>query len=161
MPPSDLPDEPVLLTTMSDDGLERWRAGLGRFHVGVVDGGAATTEAGLFEQLAAAFAAPAHFGANWDALHDVLGDLSWLDADGFLVIVDHADVLLRDGRDGSFDTFLDVMSSLARLWADGGGTGERRRLVFRTLLRAPDAGALAALEARAAGAGADTAVVDA
>ena len=34
-----------------------------------------------------AFGFPAWFGQNWDALSDSLGDLSWLDRPGYLVVI--------------------------------------------------------------------------
>lgn len=161
MPPTDLPDEPILIGALSASDLEAWREKLGAsVHVGEIDGRSATTAAGLFESMATAFDLPEHFGANWDALHDVMGDLSWIDADGYVVLVTDAALLLSSEGAGAFETFVAVMSSLAELWADGGGVGDTRRLVFRTLLLAADDQGLRSLRARL-GDGADVAVVGA
>jgi RNAse (barnase) inhibitor barstar len=57
------------------------------FDVRVLEGARVVNEAAFFEELARALALPAHFGANWDALNDALGDLEghvalvWRDAD--------------------------------------------------------------------------------
>lgn len=40
----------------------------------------------LFDSVAQALAFPAWFGRNWDALEDVLGDLSWRKGDGHVVV---------------------------------------------------------------------------
>jgi len=48
------------------------------------------------DRLAGAFAAPAYFGRNWDALDEVLRDLEWLGAPppgGHLLLVDRAAAL--------------------------------------------------------------------
>ena len=48
-------------------------------------------KATLLQVAAAAFHFPDWFGHNWDALSDSLGDLSWLDAPGYLVVLAGAD----------------------------------------------------------------------
>ena len=48
-------------------------------------------KAALFERVATALEFPDWFGHNWDALADCLGDLSWLPADGFLILLEHCD----------------------------------------------------------------------
>src|SRR5258705_2622327 len=40
----------------------------------------------LFDNLAQALAFPPWFGRNWDALEDVLGDLSWRKGDAHVVV---------------------------------------------------------------------------
>jgi hypothetical protein len=40
----------------------------------------------LFDSVAQALTFPAWFGRNWDALEDVLGDLSWRKGDGHVVV---------------------------------------------------------------------------
>jgi|SRR6185437_8627739 len=54
--------------------------------VGVDSGDAA------LEALARALAFPSYFGRNWDALDESLRDLDWLPANGYLLIVQHAEV---------------------------------------------------------------------
>ncbi len=69
---------------------------------------------------AQAFRFPEWFGANWDALHDCLCDLSWLEpAPGILVVYDHADSLAAvDPR--SFSTALEILESACEWWAGRG-----------------------------------------
>src|SRR6185295_12595046 len=40
----------------------------------------------LFDSLSRALAFPDWFGRNWDALEDLLGDLSWRKGDGHVVV---------------------------------------------------------------------------
>ena len=44
----------------------------------------------LLEAVAESLAFPDWFGHNWDALADCLGDLSWLEAPGYLLVFEHA-----------------------------------------------------------------------
>ena len=44
----------------------------------------------LLDALAGALVFPEWFGHNWDALADCLGDLSWLEAPGYLLVVEDA-----------------------------------------------------------------------
>lgn len=72
---------------------------------------------------------PAWFGANWDALEDCLTDLSWLEGDGHVLLLDGASGLNAD----DFGILTDVLSSSARFWA------ERRRSFFAVFVQGPAA----------------------
>ena len=58
------------------------------FHVASIPGSALASDAELFDELALAFEFPDYFGRNWDAVADCLGDLEWLEAEGFVLIID-------------------------------------------------------------------------
>lgn len=51
-----------------------------------MDGSILSDASALFDACAEIFAFPAYFGRNWDALHDCLADLSWLDDVGRVVL---------------------------------------------------------------------------
>lgn len=74
-------------------------------------------KASLFERLATALEFPDWFGHNWDALADCLGDLSWLQADGYLILLENCDGF-RTGHGGDFATALQVFSSASDAWRD-------------------------------------------
>lgn len=71
----------------------------------------------LLDRLQAALKLPASFGRNWDALADVMRDLSWLKAGGYVILFDHAQDL-REGNQDDFDTLLDVLDEAAEEWLD-------------------------------------------
>jgi Barstar (barnase inhibitor) len=55
----------------------------------VVPAGVAEDRVDLLDRFAEALRVPWAFGRNWDALDDVLRDLSWLDpADGYVVVLE-------------------------------------------------------------------------
>ena len=68
----------------------------------------------LFDSLARALALPDWFGRNWDALEDVLGDLSWRKGDGHVVIFR----TFPAGED--FCILVDVLRTTAEYWAGRG-----------------------------------------
>ena len=68
----------------------------------------------LLRNFAAALGLPAWFGHNWDALEDCLGDLSWSDAPGHVLLIEGA----RAGDD--LGILLDVLRSSAESWAARG-----------------------------------------
>ena len=70
---------------------------------------------------------PAWFGGNWDALEDCLTDLSWLEGDGHVLLLEGASGLNTD----DFGILADVLSSSARFWA------ERRRSFFAVFVQGP------------------------
>ncbi len=74
---------------------------------------------------------PDWFGGNWDALADSLGDLSWLPAAGYLLLLDHAQEW-RETAPEEFDTLLDILDEAAAHWA-------ARSVAFWALLPLPTA----------------------
>ncbi len=71
----------------------------------------------LLERLAAALEFPDWFGHNWDALADCLGDLSWLRADGHLILLERCDGF-RAAHDEDFTTALQVFAAAAEAWRE-------------------------------------------
>jgi len=68
----------------------------------------------LLKNMAAALEFPDWFGANWDALEDCLGDLSWSKASGHVLLFSEA----RPGDD--LGVLTDVLRSSAEFWAGRG-----------------------------------------
>ena len=68
----------------------------------------------LFDSMARVLGFPDWFGANWDALEDVLGDLSWRKGDGH-VLVFHS---YPAGEE--LGILLDVLRTCAEYWAGRG-----------------------------------------
>lgn len=79
----------------------------------------ADDKAGLLAEIAAALEFPAGFGGNWDALADSLGDLSWLPAPGYVLVLDHS-TDLRESAPGDFATLLEILDEAAHAHADAG-----------------------------------------
>jgi RNAse (barnase) inhibitor barstar len=73
----------------------------------------------VLDRIAQALHFPEWFGANFDALADSLGDLSWLPADGYLLLLEHADEW-RQADDDNFATLLDILNEAAVNWGDYG-----------------------------------------
>lgn len=76
-------------------------------------------KAGVLQRFAQALRFPATFGGNFDALADSLGDLSWLRADGYLLLIEHSDAW-RLADDDNFATLLDILNEAAVTWGDQG-----------------------------------------
>ncbi|MBL8503301.1 MAG: barstar family protein [Rhodocyclaceae bacterium] len=75
----------------------------------------ASGKEGLMRSLAAALDFPQWFGHNWDALADCLGDLSWLPAKGYLLILeDAADFCSR--HEPECATALQLLGDAADAW---------------------------------------------
>jgi hypothetical protein len=71
------------------------------------------TAKAFFDELAAALQFPAYFGANWNAVRDMLSDLRWLPAEAYLLIVEDADQLLADEADAVLTVGLNVLAESA------------------------------------------------
>ena len=87
------------------------------YHVYRIDLTGCPDKVELMERMAAAMRLPTWFGGTWDALADVLGDLSWQPAVGYLLLIEHA-ADLRDASPDDFDTLLELLNEAAFRWAE-------------------------------------------
>jgi hypothetical protein len=78
----------------------------------------------LLARMAQALSFPAWFGGNWDALEDCLSDLSWLPAQGYVLLFEESSSLPSDER----GILIDILASVAASWQ------ERRRPFFDVLV---------------------------
>lgn len=99
-----------------------------------IRGSRCRTARGMFDELAAALQFPAHFGGNWNALRDVLSDLSWLPAEAYLLVVEDADDVLAEEADEVLATGLGVLAASAESAAP---------VPFQFVLQAPSTGRVA------------------
>lgn len=76
-------------------------------------------KADFLARVATALQFPTWFGHNWDALADCLGDLSWLRAEGYVLVLDHADRFQRHDS-AEFATALEVFEESAHGWRECG-----------------------------------------
>lgn len=91
-------------------------AGLAIFRVDLAETG---DKDGLLDRLSFALEFPDWFGRNWDALADCLCDLSWLPADGYLILLEHCDSF-RANHSGDFAMALQVLASACEAWREEG-----------------------------------------
>ena len=76
-------------------------------------------KADALARIARALHFPSWFGGNFDALADSLGDLSWLPAPGYLLLLEHSDEW-READDDNFAALLDILNEAAVRWGDHG-----------------------------------------
>jgi hypothetical protein len=104
----------VYRATRADEVLDAMRgSGL---RVAQVSFAGASEKTELLARVARGLEFPDWFGGNWDALEDCLTDLSWLEADGYVLLIDTAGGLAAD----DFGVFADVLASSAQYWAGRG-----------------------------------------
>ena len=70
---------------------------------------------GFLARVAKAFKFPHAFGRNWDALNDYLTDLSWLDDNGWVVILFNGQDFAAKNQD-DFKIAIDVLQTAAEYW---------------------------------------------
>src|SRR5262245_33286829 len=86
------------------------------FAVRKIDGRRGRTKQGLLAEFARALKFPADSGRNWDAFEELLADLDWLPAHGYLLMVTDADQLLAEDAE-DYDTFIEIAKGVAKEWA--------------------------------------------
>jgi hypothetical protein len=103
----------------------------------LLDGHHMTTLEECYAEFSAKIMFPDYFGANMNALYDMLTDLSWLSFRSLTLIIDKAYLLLIDGSVGDKEALLNLLESVADYWAKPINLGEvwdRSAIDFRTLL---------------------------
>lgn len=109
------------LHSCTEDGARAlFQAGPGAgFNAYRIDLGLARDAHSLHHVLARALHFPEWYGKNWDALLDCLTDMSWNEADGYLIIFQRAEVLAGAEAQG-FATFIEVLREAALFWREEG-----------------------------------------
>jgi hypothetical protein len=83
------------------------------------------SELDLMDAFAKSMSFPSYFGRNWDALLDLMQDLSWIKAKGYVLLITGGDSL-PSLPDGIFSSLVSVLESTVRNWRDERGEfGER------------------------------------
>lgn len=77
------------------------------------------SKAEFLARVADALEFPWWFGQNWDALADCLGDLEWLPAEGYLLLLDDAADLQR-AAPADYGVAVEVFAEAAREWRERG-----------------------------------------
>lgn len=75
------------------------------------------SKAAFLARVAAALEFPWWFGQNWDALADCLGDLEWLPAAGYLLLLDDPSELRRAAPE-DYAVAIEIFSDAARDWSE-------------------------------------------
>ena len=70
----------------------------------------------IIARIAKALAFPKWFGNNWDALEDSLADLSWLPAQGYVLLIEAVNEAPASER----GALVDILASAAAAWARRG-----------------------------------------
>ncbi|MEC5387191.1 barstar family protein [Uliginosibacterium sp. H3] len=75
------------------------------------------TAPSLLRHIGQALRFPAWYGENWDALADCLTDLSWSEAEGFVLAVRGSDAL-RTAQPELWQTLVDLLNEVSDFWRD-------------------------------------------
>lgn len=81
----------------------------------------------FLEKIAQAMSFPAYFGKNWDALNDVLTDMSWAQPGGIIILFQAPEHFMR-AAPKDWEIALDIFKSAAEFW-------QRQNIPFYVLLR--------------------------
>jgi len=84
-----------------------------------VDLARARDKQGLLEAIGRDLAFPEWYGCNWDALADCVNDLGWRPAEGYLVLLEHCD-LIHGRAAGDLVTALQIFGEAANNWREQG-----------------------------------------
>ncbi len=87
------------------------------WRVFVLDGNEISDKASFLSEAAQAMAFPKYFGKNWDAFEDLLNDLEWAPAKGYVVLYPHAG---RFAKAPDWKTALSIFQIAVERWQKAG-----------------------------------------
>ena len=83
----------------------------------VFDGSELKTKEQLMLKMKEAFSIPDYFGMNWDALDEVLRDLSWLDGiETIQITFENSSQILSSATENDKLIFKDIVNSTIEYW---------------------------------------------
>src|SRR3546814_5965151 len=85
------------------------------FAVAEIDFRGCTGKDDALARFARALHFPDWFGGNWDALQDSLSDLSWLPAEGYLLLLEDV-AQWREADGAGFDIALEILEQASHAW---------------------------------------------
>jgi RNAse (barnase) inhibitor barstar len=112
-------------STAFDQEREAIRRATEDLHFGMfeIDCNYLVTRTSAMSHLSAIFQFPEWFGKNWDAVFDLLTDLSWLDTKGYLLILLQEEVLERSDQTEAAKLAA-VLLSAGTYWSEYDGVGD-------------------------------------
>ena len=98
-------DARQLAQAAAEAGLAAWRVDIGHAH----------GKADFLEHVSTTLNFPKTFGGNWDAFVDCLRDLSWVEAKGYVVILEKSKHFCAAHKH-EFDAAIESLSEAAAFW---------------------------------------------
>ena len=120
-PPKLTPGDSGVYATPADYAARQRLAAVGEVAWKEVDLAAVRSKKELMRAFSKALDLPEHFGGNWDALEDCLGDSDCL-PDAGCVIRLHAASRAQQALKGDWDTLLDILRETSTYWKGRGKT---------------------------------------
>lgn len=84
-----------------------------------LDGDVASSKDRFLREAAQVMQFPDYYGGNWDAFDECVRDLSWLPANGYVLLFDHFDQLARQDP-AAWDTVRTLFDSTVESWREEG-----------------------------------------
>ena len=102
-----------------------------------LDGSSMRNLTDLYKEFVRKFGFPSYFGNNYNALIDCLTDLQWLPSSSYLVVVEHAELLLENEGNDTLQGLLEILCLTGKHWSlpvELGEWWDRKGIPFHTIL---------------------------
>ncbi|HEY2512401.1 MAG TPA: barstar family protein [Polyangiaceae bacterium] len=89
-----------------------------RAAVRTIRGSKSRTPEAFFDEVGAALQFPYYFGENWDAFAELIGEMSWMPAQHYLLVFSSAEQILRDATARDFTILVETLLETREAWGD-------------------------------------------
>jgi RNAse (barnase) inhibitor barstar len=88
------------------------------YYIGQIDGKKCNTLKAFLVEIAIAFRFPDYYGNSVNAFWDCIGDLSWLEAKNYALVILNARDFLKDEDDSTRIDIVNLLQKVANDWAN-------------------------------------------
>lgn len=89
------------------------------WHAGYINGKIVEDKSTFLDAVAQALAFPSYYGRNWDAFEEMVNDLSWISAPGYVLLYDYVHRFAANQPD-AWQTALTILDSASTRWQQEG-----------------------------------------
>lgn len=88
-------------------------------HVVKINGEGCKTIEEFYSEISKGFLFPSYFNHNLDSLDECLNDLSWLNAEKYILIIENVSLFLSSEKNELRDKIFDLINESLNGWANG------------------------------------------
>jgi len=106
----------------------------------ILDAEKMTSLDGLYDEFAEQLNFPDYFGRNYNALSEMMADLSWLSRDSYIVVIKNANLLLSNEEANILSGLLEILNTVAKEWSisiEQGEEWDRASVPFHVVFQTP------------------------
>ncbi|SDW57899.1 Barstar (barnase inhibitor) [Hydrobacter penzbergensis] len=85
-------------------------------YIGLIDGNKSRTLKAFMKEVSVEFKFPDYYSGNMNSFTEIMNDLSWLNADNYILVVDNASAFLQDESLNEQEAIKKILTNITMEW---------------------------------------------